>query len=141
MQCQVVVSRRCMAYQLGYRRRGPDGRWAPVGVDEAVLKCVVKCGLLRQFELDKLGYFFGHWKKVMEPRKNMTEEMNGTGAGGTEQVRRWKSLNAIIHQRFQRDSKHFVSHYLVLGSPVSCAVSSLVTAGSILHLKTESEQS
>ena len=77
----------------------------------------------------------------MEPRKNMTEEMNGTGAGGTEQVRRWKSLNAIIHQRFQRDSKHFVSHYLVLGSPVSCAVSSLVTAGSILHLKTESEQS
>ena len=130
-----------MAYQLGHRRRGPIGRWAPVGVDEAVLKCVVKCGLLRQFELDKLGYFFSHWTKVKDFRSCMKEEINGAGAGGTEQARRQKSLVAIIHLCFQRYSKLFVSHDLVLGSPVSCAVFSLVTAGSILHLKTESEQS
>ena len=36
-------------------------RWASVGVDEAILKCVVKCGLLRRAELEKIRYFFIHW--------------------------------------------------------------------------------
>ncbi len=71
---QVVVSKRCMSYSLGVRRRGPDGRWAVVGVDEAILKCVVKCGLLRGCELDKLRFFLDHWrsrvsKQCREARK------------------------------------------------------------------------
>ena len=62
---QVVVSKRCMSYSLGVRRRGPDGRWAVVGVCEAILKCVVKCGLLRNYELDKLRFFLDHWRRKM----------------------------------------------------------------------------
>ncbi len=54
-----------MSYSLGVRRRGPDGCWAVVGVDEAILKCVVKCGLLRRCELDKLHFFLGHWRSCV----------------------------------------------------------------------------
>jgi hypothetical protein len=67
---QAVVSKRCMSYSLGVRRRGPDGRWAVVGVDEAILKCVVKCGLLRRCELDKLKFFLGHWRSFVLKRRN-----------------------------------------------------------------------
>ncbi len=32
-------------------------------MDEAILKCVVKCGLLRQVELGKMRYFLTHWRR------------------------------------------------------------------------------
>ena len=66
---QVVISKRCMTYQLGIRRRNPDHRWAAVGMDEAILKCVVKCGLLRQCELAKLRFFVRHWRSGVDEWK------------------------------------------------------------------------
>jgi hypothetical protein len=58
----IVVSKRCMSFQLGSRRRGLDGCWELARVDEAILKCIVKCKLLRNAELQKLHYFLKTWR-------------------------------------------------------------------------------
>ena len=49
-----------IAYQQGLL-----ARWVSVHVDEAILKCVVKCGLLRRAELDKMRYFLIHWRRLI----------------------------------------------------------------------------
>ncbi len=72
-----------MSYSLGVRRRGPNGRWAVIGVDEAILKCVVKCGLLRRCELDKLGFFLSHWRSTASKLRGEA----GEAAGSAEAVR------------------------------------------------------
>jgi hypothetical protein len=59
----IVVSKRCMSFELGSRLRGLDGRWELARVDAAILKCIVKCKLLRNAELQKLQYFLGSWRK------------------------------------------------------------------------------
>ena len=76
---QVVLSKRCMTYSLGVRRCGPDGRWAVVGVDEAILKCVVKCGLLRGCELDKLRFFLDQWHRRVSQRGREPEASQAAG--------------------------------------------------------------
>ncbi len=76
-----------MSYSLGVRRRGPDGRWAVVGVDEAILKCVVKCGLLRRCELDKLKFFLGHWHSCVEKLRSKPFKADEPGVAETVRAR------------------------------------------------------
>ncbi len=78
----MVVSKRCMTYSLGVRRRGPDGRWAVVGADEAILKCVVKCGLLRRCELGRLRLFLARWRGIVALERRRAE----AGAAASDPV-------------------------------------------------------
>ena len=58
-----------------------------MGVDEAILKCVVKCGLLRGCELDKLRFFLEQWRGRVRGRRKEASQAAGDNLKGTVRAR------------------------------------------------------
>ncbi len=79
----MVLSKCCMSYSLGVRRRGPDGQLMAIGMDEAIVKCVVKCGLLRRCELDILHFFMHEWSLRIRVLKLTNKVSRATGHAET----------------------------------------------------------
>lgn len=81
--CQLydaVVSRRCMVYRLGSRRK-VDGKWVQVRVDEFVMRCLVQCGMLRDTELKQMRFFFEKLRQNIKAHKRSIEGSPVAAAG------------------------------------------------------------
>jgi hypothetical protein len=85
-----VVSRRCLTYRLGARRK-VDGRLVPLPVDEYILTCIVQCGMARNAEAAKISHFWGLWRLVVRGLRRSREEHEGLGVGPAKSAVSWGS--------------------------------------------------
>jgi hypothetical protein len=97
--CQLydaVVSRRCMVYRLGSRRK-VDGKWVQVRVDEFVMRCLVQCGMLRDTEIKQMRFF---WEKLRQHCQR-----SKTDTAGMESPVAAASAEALERDAIQRCSE------------------------------------
>ncbi len=85
-----VVSRRCLTYRLGARRK-VDGRLVPLPVDEYILTCIVQCGMARNAESAKINHFWALWRRVVCGLRASREGNEGLGVGPVKSAAGWES--------------------------------------------------